>query len=256
MRRGSKRRRRNPDAADRALTRIGVPQRHRTIAKVAAGLLVLGVAAYFSPNVYDRLTYGAKVDKSNAPKGSIVETPPVTLAASAGVPVETYSLARTIASEAGLKLANAAERQAVGWVVINHARELGKSITDTVTAGKGAGFYGHQNIGGRFVSTAIAPRTADLELADDLLSGRLPDNTAGATHFFNPGLQDYLWKRATGNYRKSAQDVFDSWIADGYTPMDVEGVNPAKFVVFTKAGISGIDMIASFGDVAGLLGLG
>src|SRR6266850_3343219 len=104
------RRRSNPDAADRTLTKLGVPPKYRQLGKVAAGLLVLGVVAYFSPDAYNRITYGPKKGE-DAAKGDYLHTSPAAAAGAVGVPVEIYSLARGIRSEAGSK--SEAERIAV-----------------------------------------------------------------------------------------------------------------------------------------------
>ena len=238
-----RRRRRNPgavDRADRALTVIGVPRRHRAV-YVAGGLLALGVAAYFGLEAYQRLTFGAKSGE-DAPglvankvlgKPRVVTTPPAELAAAAAVPLDQYSLARAIQSEAGSS--SEAERTAVAWVVWNMANSLGKTITATVTSGNQAGFYGAQNLGGRFVSTASAPRAANLALAGSILAGEIPDNTGGALHFFNPALQDRMLAKLVPGYKKSAAQFIATMRKDGFEPREVEDVDPSKFLVFVKA---------------------
>jgi hypothetical protein len=253
MRRLGQRRHRNPDAADRVLSRLGVRPRYHRAGKVLGALLVFGVAAYFSPDVYDRLTHGARLPGpagAQAPDGGLLYEDPITLASSAGYPVEQYSLARAIASEGGGKYANAAERQAIGSAIMNYARAKygadGAPITRAVTEGAGTGYYGAQNAGkGRYVSTRFAPRARDLDLADDLLTGRLGDNTGGATHFFNPGLFAVLIKKSTKNYTKTWQDVHDAWLRDGYEFRAIDGVDPDHFVVAFKAsGLAGLGLVA------------
>lgn len=246
MRRGFMRRRRNPDAADRTIARLGVPPRHARTAKIAAGLLLLGVGAYFAPEVYDRMTYGPKTKGDrDAPANDYLHVESAQLAKAAGVPVDVYSLARTLRSEAGRR--SQAERIAVAWAVRNHAKRLGKTITATVTGGtKGGGYYGSQNLGGRYVSTRYAPLKADLDLATAIMGGSVGDNTGGAERFFAPKAQDKLVALARPGYTKTAAMVRAQWEKEGWRVHGIPGVDESDFVVAGRnlAGIEGLGLLS------------
>lgn len=142
----------------------------------------------------DRLTR-APYDKETG----VVPGAPSELAAAAGLDVETYSLARLIASEEG-RSSNTI-KAAVAWAVVNHATQVGKTITDLLTGAKVAahrGAYGTQrNIdagegGGpsgpsdRYASTANDPYDGDAQIAAAVLSGSIADITHGADQFDRP----------------------------------------------------------------------
>jgi hypothetical protein len=220
------RRRRNPPAVREALG-----------AALALGLL--GVAAYYgAPEVIEpivsRIKYGSKLGPDADARTGFVNVLPATLAKQLGVQLEVYSLARMIRSEAGS--AGAAERRAVAWVARNNARSRGISLTQLLTAGGGvaAGYYGKQNLGGRYAATGQAARQGDVDLALQVLGGTLSDNTDGALHFFNPALQDKLFASNAKKYTKNADAVIASWTAKGLEARTVAGTNPATFLVFVQ----------------------
>lgn len=111
-----------------------------------------------------------------------------------------YALSRVIPSEAGGL--SRADQIGVCWTVINHAREVGRSVLDLVTRarvkdtdgdhvdGAGAGYFGKQGdpVGGyRYVSTAQDSTEDSRELAAGCWSGDIEDNTGGAVNFDAPG---------------------------------------------------------------------
>ncbi|MBV8982251.1 MAG: hypothetical protein JO086_15215 [Acidimicrobiia bacterium] len=210
------------------------------------GVGLLGAAAfalpYFEADVpqwlpLNRLTGGPKVDDQDIASGQWLAVDPAQLAASAGQPLNTYSLGRAIRSEAGS--APAAERTAVGWAIWNHANaHNGGDVTASVTNGPAEGFYGAQNIPhavgevARYCSTRFAPRQSDLDLAQQIIDGTVADNTAGGEYFFKPGLQDRLVKAATGGYRQSAQAHIDSMVRGGYEVFRPAGTS--DFIVFRR----------------------
>ncbi len=127
---------------------------------------------------------------------------PEQLAAQAGLDLETYALARMIASEEG---SSSREVQAlVAHAVVNAARAGGKSISSKLLRAKlpeHNGFFGTQrnieqgtegfNGSDRFASTATDPYEGHAAIAAGVLSGAIPDLTAGATQFDRPsGLSD------------------------------------------------------------------
>lgn len=140
----------------------------------------------------DRVTHAPYSKVTGMVPGS-----PQSLADVAGVDVETYSLARVIASEEGLS--SAATQAAVGHSVRNHANTAGKSITAVLTYAKLAshrGSYGTQrnievgtdgyNGSDRYASTANDPYAGHLEVAIGIMDGSIPDFTNGADQFDRP----------------------------------------------------------------------
>jgi hypothetical protein len=135
-------------------------------------------------DLLDGILRGSKA--TNAPYSKTtgaVNVPPETLAAQAGVDVDTYSLARMISSEEG-RSSNAV-KAAVGWAAMNHANASGKTITATLTQNKNhQGLYGTQ-VGG-YASTALDPYEGDIAIANAILTGAYPDPTGGADQFDRP----------------------------------------------------------------------
>lgn len=147
---------------------------------------------------------------------------PAQLAASADVNINTYSLARAIASEAVSEPYKV--KRAIGFAIRNEALRRGVSLFAlvTTTRQKGAAYrYGaqyHPESGdSRYVSTARAPRAEDLDLAKKILSGRAgSDPTAGASRFFQPGLQDRLVAEGRPGYRSTAKELLATWAGEGW----------------------------------------
>jgi hypothetical protein len=123
---------------------------------------------------------------------------PAALAAEAGTDLETYALARMIASEEGN---SSVEVQAlVAHAVVNAARASGKSIAAKLLKAKEpshSGYFGTQrnieqgtdgyNGSDRFASTATDPYEGHLAIAAGVRSGAIPDITGGATQFDRTG---------------------------------------------------------------------
>jgi hypothetical protein len=135
-------------------------------------------------DLLDAILRGNRV--TNAPYSKTtgaVNVSPETLAAQAGVDVDTYSLARMISSEEG-RSSNVV-KAAVGWAAMNHANAAGKSITAVLTQNKNhQGLYGTQ-VGG-YASTALDPYEGDIAIAGAILNGMLSDPTGGADQFDRP----------------------------------------------------------------------
>lgn len=167
----------------------------------------------------DRLTQ-APYDKTTG----VVPGDPEELAAAAGLDVETYSLARMIASEEG-RSSNAV-KLAVAWAVQNHATRSGRTITSLLTRANEAshaGRYGTQkNIdeatsgyGGsdRYASTALDPYDGDGQIAAAVTSMGIGDPTGGAEYFDRPA-------------GENADKVAANRAASGLVLADVAGVDP------------------------------
>lgn len=199
----------------------------------------------------DRVRYGAKVGE-DAPSGKWLPVSPRKLADRAGVHVDTYTTAAIMRSEAGS--GPEAERIAVAWVAKNAAKRGGRSVTAYATRarvpvikmvngkpvktgkwkdGKSAGFYGPQNIEARKVSTRLAPRTRDIELATEIANGEHPDPTGGATNFIHPKAQSALVGKK--GYRLGTQKIIDRWrVKYGLHPRKVPGA-PRLLVFVPKS---------------------
>lgn len=127
----------------------------------------------------------------------LVPGTPDDLASSVGVDVDTYSLARALASEEGNS--STATQVAVAWAITNHASRSAKTITSLVTQAKlvsHRGYYGTQrnvevgtegyNGSDRYCSTAQDPYAGHLEVAMGVINGTFPDITGGADQFDRP----------------------------------------------------------------------
>lgn len=150
-----------------------------------------------------------------------VDQTPDDLAASAGLDVDTYALARMISSEEG----NSANirQAAVAWVMLNNGG-TGYAIP--------RGTFGRQGSGGRPISTSQDPFEGHVDIAKGVLSGSIPDPTNGARYFIAPKAQDSLHARDPVKY-KSFADVNASRIANGHNPVIVEGIDPDLLIFYT-----------------------
>jgi len=118
------------------------------------------------------------------------EITPTTIPTFVADPIDIEWLARVIASEAGSVWdtdgwvrCTDEERAAVGWTVVNRLNSgtWGQTIEEVATA---EGQYAH---GGNRTAWLMVQTTPEIEdLAGELLEGRIPDPTGGATHFFSP----------------------------------------------------------------------
>lgn len=165
---------------------------------------------------------------TNAPYSKttgLVPGTPNSLATSAGVDVETYSLARVIASEEGLS--SAATQAAVGWSVRNKASSSGTSITKLLTNAvltKHSGSYGTQrNIevgtvgyygSDRYASTANDPYAGHVQVAAGVLDGTIPDFTNGADQFDRPAGETDPLAVAVNRINSGSTEVDLSGIVD------------------------------------------
>ena len=164
--------------------------------------------------------------------GTIAESPQ-SLANAAGVGLETYSLARVIASEAagGDPVWH---REAIGWAVINRAKQLGQSIFSVLSYRTGVGqtnTYGAQTQR-RYAATSRDPKEVDVATAVRLLTGKVPDPTSGAQKFLHVRTQSSL-SQSRGDH-KPPEVVFEKWAAEGYYPVVVNGIDPNYLLFFRK----------------------
>lgn len=149
--------------------------------------------------VVDRVVNGARVGPRTVVRDDgLVDGDPLELATQAGLDLETYALARCLASEHGL--AADAYLTAVGWAVRNKAAERGVRISRLLTDGAGTtgdGYFGEQKAaaGTKYASTRVDPDERHVRVAATVTASAV-DPTGGATHFFSPRAQDALAARA------------------------------------------------------------
>ena len=150
----------------------------------------------------DRLTH-APYDKTTG----VAPGAPQDLADQTAYDLETYSLARAIASEEG-RSSNATQL-AVGWAIKNRSLASSGSVTTLVTRAKygpHSGFYGTQrnieqgtpgyNGSDRYCSTANDPYDGHAQIALAIQNGTLPDPTGGAQYFDRAAADDNPEKTA------------------------------------------------------------
>jgi len=164
----------------------------------------------------------------------IVPGRPEDLAATAGLDVEAYSLARAIASEEGHS--DTTIKLAVAWAIKNYADRHGRSITSLVThANNGAhsGSYGTQRDidatlddgitlnprykdSDRYCSTALDPYDQEGQIAAGVFDGSLADITGGADQFDRPAGE------------RDADQVAQKRISAGAELVDVPGIDGSQ----------------------------
>jgi hypothetical protein len=180
---------------------------HPYIVGGIGGFLLLatgGIAAVvFSDKRGKRLTHATVTEE-----GKVLDDP-YDLASQAGLPLETYSLARAISSEAGSGTIK--EQIGIAWAVKNEARRSGKSIFQITTKD---GRYQRQWGANPYVSSRQDPYERDAEIAQAVISGSQPDPTNSGTHFFNPVAQDRGF--AKGDLTKNAKQILDARKSQGF----------------------------------------
>lgn len=161
--------------------------------------------------------------------GNVVPADIAGLAATAGVSVPVYSLARVGASEAGgyPRIAKAG----VMWVVVNEANRSRKTALDVILGSASA--FGHQGTGGRnFVASARDPAAVDYDVADQVDSGALADPTGGALHFDSPG----AYKDSDTQTAQERADAFAAArMAEGFALVTLDGVSERSFRFWGRA---------------------
>jgi len=157
----------------------------------------------------------------------IVPGAPADLAAAAGLDVDTYSLARAIASEEGHS--DVTIKAAVAWAIRNYADKHGKTITSLVTHAKlpaHSGFYGTQrnieqgtdgyNSSDRYCSTALDAYDQEAQIAAGVFDGSITDITNGADQFDRPAGE------------RDADAVAEKRISSGAEQVEIEGIDSSQ----------------------------
>lgn len=142
----------------------------------------------------------------------IVNENPVELADKAGVPIDTYSMARCIASEgySGPAGERAAAAVAIGQVCLNEAKRRDTTVTKLLLRSNremASGSYGEQK--GRWASTRKDPCKWHLDVAKAVVAKQVPDLIGSASMFFDPKTQD-SGKQGTHSLQ-SADKIITTW---------------------------------------------
>lgn len=153
--------------------------------------------------------------------GEIAENPD-DLAKSAGLDLQTYTLARVISSEEG-------NSPVAYWAAIACAT-LNNSIAGDVFSYATDGSFGKQGPG-RPVSTAQDPYEGHVKIAQAAIAGQIPDPTKGARYWVAPRTQDVLHLRDPSKY-KSFADVNASRLAAGLKRVEPDGIDPNLLVFY------------------------
>jgi len=208
-------------------------------------LLLLGGDA-----VIDRVVNGARVGpRTVLGDDGLVEGEPLELAGAAGLDLETYALARCLASEHGQD--PDAYLSAVAWAVRNMAGEQGVRVSTLLTGGAGTagdGYFGEQKAaaGTKYASTRVDPSERHVRIAAEVMSSAI-DPTGGATHFFSPKAQDALAARGQTDpaYAKyaghDAAYIVARWSApgglypEGADEVIPAGVDPRTLTLFRRS---------------------
>jgi hypothetical protein len=167
-----------------------------------------------------------------------VDARPQGLADNAGVSLDVYALGAAMQSEESSR----AGQVAVGWAIWNYCERHHCRVSDqllkSVRRGRkqpSHGRFASQEAPGKWASTAKAPTSATLILAQEILSDRprISDPTNGATAWDSPQLQNQKHAEDPQTYPKDADDVAADRIAAGGEEIRVPGVTRTRFWRFS-----------------------
>lgn len=137
------------------------------------------------------------------------------------IPLETFSLATMIASEAGrgADLAKAA----VAHAALTYKAKFGhgKSMHQILTFKDG--LYGGQ--AGRYASTRNPPTVRDVEVAEAVLAGKIANPAPGAIQWDSPSAQDLLLARGEPGYESNSNELAARRRAGGKVAVYLPGVD-------------------------------
>lgn len=124
--------------------------------------------------------------------------------------LQTYIMARNIASEAGSR-ATGAEKLVLGEALIHRSRESGKSFAQ-IALFNGTRF-GAQVGKNPAVATAQNPAFEDIVAAELVMSGESGNLGRGATHYFSPNGMDA--RKNKGIDSRGRFGLYDQWTSGG-----------------------------------------
>ncbi len=187
---------------------------------------------------------GKPVSKSQIGHDGIVTDDPQVLASSAGTDLDTYSIARCIASEDSA--ANETTKIAVGWAIKNAASARRRTVSEHLLRGDyKSGLFGHG--GGRDAATHRDPHEGDLRIAKLVALNKVPDPTGGATQWDHPHAQNSAeFKEAIATLDVSqgrkprrvlpVDQLIQKRAKKGSVVVDVPGTDPAHIIFFKHTG--------------------
>lgn len=126
------------------------------------------------------------------------------------LPMQTYIMARNIASEAGTR-ATGAEKLVMGEALVNRARQSGKNFAQ-IALFNGTRF-GAQIGTNPAVATAQNPFFEDIVAAELVMSGASGNLGRGATHYFSPNGMDA--RKNKGIDSRGRFGLYDQWTKGG-----------------------------------------
>lgn len=219
-----------PDFVDRLAKRLNVrkPFLYAGGAAIALGIVSLifrrkSVAAG-PPFAYPSFLTGRKLTNASVSADGFVHADPRELARQAGSDIETYTVARTLASETS---GPPIEKAAIAWAIRNYRDLKKRSIFDLGTKN---GLYGKQAKVG-FMATSKDPTDKDLHVATMVLAGAWPDPTRGSIQWFHPADQNAIF--AKGESSVDAQGLIAKRRSEGREPVYIDGA--PKIVMFRLA---------------------
>jgi hypothetical protein len=168
-----------------------------TAAWTVFGGSALGVLA-ISIWAWDKSKNAVGSTDGKANEEGLVPGDPVALASAAGLPLDTYALARMGASEESSEAGQAA----VMWAARNQAQRNKESIAALLLRSKRSGHTGHFGTQrGRYASTAKEATAQSKRLAAAVLAKSIPDSTGGANQWDAPAAQAALHARDPKKYQ-------------------------------------------------------
>jgi hypothetical protein len=195
------------------------------VAGLAAGVSVAGLLTrrLFEPEIETRLHV---VDSRG-----LVQASPAGLARAAGAPLPVYALASAMQSEEHSDRG----RLAVGRAVWNAVRGRADRIFPKLAP---YGRFGSQEVN-PYAATSRGPTARTLELAQAIVTGRVPDFVQGATQWDAPAAQDrrhqlYLQDPVKyAKYSKSSVDIARRRMAGGAREVRLADVPNTRFWSYT-----------------------
>jgi hypothetical protein len=137
------------------------------------------------------------------------------------IPLETFSLATMIASEAGR--GSDLAKAAVAHAALTYKRKFGKDKSmHQILTFKDARYGGQA---GRYASTRNPPTVRDIEVAEAVLSGKIANPAPGAIQWDSPSAQDLLLARGEPGYESNADELAARRRAGGKVAVYLPGVD-------------------------------
>lgn len=199
------------------------------------GLVLLAVAGDGDPiegatTILATIERGQRLTHASYGPDGVVRVSPQKLADEAGTDLDSYALARMIASEHPRDSNEI--KAAIASVALNYAAKVGRSISGLLLRANNAnhtGWFGTQRDideespnfqdSDRYASTALDPYAGELQIATAVLSGQLPDTTGGAIQFDAPP----AFKTPADAARTAAKRL-----AEGRVQVFPDGIDPEK----------------------------